>query len=321
MTNYLLIGDIHLADNPPASRKEGYTEEVLQLLWQTVAVAKELNAVAIWAGDVFHLKTPGRNSHRLVRETIEVVKAYPKELYIVPGNHDITHDRLDSIPSQPLGVLFKSGANWLDGFNSPYPIYGVPWLQRYRDESVRHQFDKEYGWTENVHSPYPNRHSHYLVVTHAPLYPPGKELKYEFYDTGAWSRAMGGVGSVYYGHVHNPHGIYHVDGVQYCNNGALSRGSLDESNLHRDILATIWSDINGEFRTVTLNSKPASEIFRMEEKEKREAQVRLDDFLASIGQASLEITTASAVMEHIRSLQLGLEVEAVIQDLLDAVAV
>lgn len=314
MTNYLLIGDIHLADNPPATRREGYKEEVLELLWQTVSLAREHEAVAVWAGDVFHLKTPGRNSHKLVSETIDVIKAYPKELYIVPGNHDITHDRLDSIPSQPLGVLLKAGAIKLDGpSDDGYYLYGVPWLQRYSNVSVGKSFA---DWRD-----FTTRSEHWLCVTHAPLYPPGKELKYEYFPTEEWATAMNGHGSVYYGHVHNPHGTYEVGGVQFCNNGALSRGSLDESNLHRPIVATLWSDINGQFRTVPLTARNATDIFRMEEKEKREAQVRLDDFLASIGQASLEITTSDAVMTHIRSLQLGTVVESLIQDLLDAVSV
>jgi DNA repair exonuclease SbcCD nuclease subunit len=196
-----------------------------------VELAKEHNAVAVWAGDIFHIKTPGRNSHKLVQSVIDVVKAYPNELYIVPGNHDLSHDRLDSISSQPLGVLFKAGAKKLAGWHIEEPIYGVPWLQRFNDENV-----------DAVLEEFRFRHEYYpaiskdpkdftgLVVTHAPLYPPGKELPYEFYDTHKWATAMGNRGSVFYGHVHNPHGVYDVDGVTFCNNGALSRGSLDESN-------------------------------------------------------------------------------------------
>ena len=278
MSNYLLVSDLHLADNPPASRKEGYLDEVLMLLWQTVRLAEEHEATAVWAGDVFHLKTPGRNSFKMVNQVIDVVKAYPRGLYIVPGNHDLTHDRLDSIPAQPLGMLYQAGAKECIGW-AHSSLYGVPWLQRHTDEAVENSLA---DWRAQMNPP-----GHCLVVTHAPLYPPGRELKYEFYDTHKWARAMGNLGSVFYGHVHNPHGTYTVDGVQFCNNGALSRGSLDESNLKREVVATLWSDINGEFRTLPMAYKDSSAIFRMEEKTKREAQVRLDDFLESIGQASL----------------------------------
>lgn len=651
-SNYLLLADLHLADNPPASRREGYLDEVLALLWQSVELAKHHEAVAVWAGDVFHIKTPGRNSFKMVNQVIDIVKAYPRGLYIVPGNHDLcvsqdtealtdlgwkqykdltgsekfavldeitreltwerpravhasfregemilfannrvnhlvtpshslytrrrssysntfkyqlkkasqapsyphwqavvgadewvgiasdltriprsasgrvkehevltadlaelagwylsegsteqhrvtisqsrtanasyykeishlvermgycprehdpyirvgntaladylgeqfgrgsynkkipawvknwpkellamlmqallkgdahkqsdtnyvlttasdsliddvqeiciklgwranstarqsfpvndgsgyagtarrllitlksytllplpkrvpyagivwcpdfggkvwmsrregkpiwtgnSHDRLDSLPSQPLGMLFKAGAVMAECqvmMDDGHPVFGVPWLQRHTDEAVTTAL---HDWRE-----YGTREEHALVVTHAPLYPPGRELKYEFYDTHKWAAAMGYQGSVFYGHVHNPHGVYNVDGVQFCNNGALSRGSLDESNLKRDVVATMWSSINGEFRTFPLAYQDSSDIFRMEEKTKREAQVKLDDFLESIGQASLDITTTSSVMDHIRGLDLGPEVERFIQDLLQSVEV
>lgn len=315
MTNYLLISDIHLADHPPASRKEGYLDEIVNLLWDTVRVAKQHNAVAVWAGDVFHIKTPSRNSHEMVGYAVEIAKLYPNGLYIVPGNHDLTHDRLDSIYAQPLGQLFKHDCVTMligkKAMENGHAIYGVPWLQRFTDEAVYKALEgyRETEWAEGQNS---------LVVTHAPMYPPGHELKYEFYDTHKWAAYMGNRGNVFYGHVHNPHGVYEVDGVKFCNNGALSRGSLDESNLTREVVATVWSDLNGEFYKVPLNFMDAKDIFRMEVKSNREAQVKLDDFLESIGQTSLAITTSSAVMSHIRSLNLGPEVEALIQELLDS---
>ncbi len=264
----------------------------------------------VWAGDIFHIKTPGRNSHKLVNEMIDVVKAYPKQLYIVVGNHDITSDRLDSIPAQPIGTLFKAGARRLEGWTqttSPC-VYGVPWQQRFSDEAVSSAL---VGWRDC------EPESQCLVVTHAPLYPPGEELPYEFYDARKWASAMGNRGSVFYGHVHNPHGVYVLDGVTFCNNGALSRGSLDESNLTRPVVATLWSSVSGSFQTIPLNYQPAESIFKMEIKAQRAAQVKLDDFLASVGQASIDITTISSVMDYIRSLRLSPEMEALLQDLID----
>lgn len=310
LSNILLCSDIHVADKPPASRHEGYKEEVLELLWQTVELAKEHSAVMVWAGDVFHIKTPGRNSYKLVNEMIDVVKAYPDGLVIVPGNHDLLHDRLDSISSQPLGTLFKAGADLLSGWYEDDHIYGVPWLQRFDDDSVKRAFT---GYKASDSFGEYNT----LVVTHAPLYPPGEELPYEFYDVRKWASAMGNRGSVFYGHVHNPSGVYVVDGVTFCNNGALSRGSLDESNLTRPVVATLWSSLSGSFQTIPLSYQPAESIFKMEIKAQRAAQVKLDDFLASVGQASIDITTISSVMDYIRSLGLTPEMEAVLQDLID----
>ena len=74
---------------------------------------------------------------------------------------------------------------------------------------------------------------------------------------------MGGAGSVFYGHVHEPHGVYEAGGVTFCNNGALSRGSLHEYNLTRQVGCTLWDSETGEFEFVPLDAKPASEVFRL----------------------------------------------------------
>lgn len=308
--NILLAADLHLADLPPSSRKEGYAEELLDLLRQTVILADEHDAVMVWAGDVFHIKTPSRNSHKLVNSVIEIVKSYPHGLYIVPGNHDLSQDRLDSLPGQPLGTLFNAGAKMLSGWAEDAPIYGVPWLQRFTDKTV---FDALSDWRMRV----PDM-GNCLVVTHAPLYPPGRELKYEFYGTSEWASAMNFHGSTFYGHVHDPHGAYTVEGVTFCNNGALSRGSLTESNLTRPVVATLWSSINGMFRPIPLASQPSQEIFRMEVKETRTKQLKLDEFLVSLGCTSIPVTTTDAVMDYVRSLSLSPAVEEAIKDLLES---
>ena len=121
---YLLLGDIHLADRPPSSCTETYLEDLFDLLEQTVTLESELECDGtIWSGDVFHVKAAARNSHRLVQRTIELGNRY-KQWGIVTGNHDIENDRLDSLAKQPLGVLFKSGANPLTEENRPPPAYG-----------------------------------------------------------------------------------------------------------------------------------------------------------------------------------------------------
>src|SRR5882724_8351150 len=194
MTNVLLIGDIHLSDTPPVSCTESYTDDLFDLLAHTVTLAREHNAVTVWAGDIFHIKGPTRNSHALVQRTIDIIQSYPNgNIYVVPGNHDLSNDRLESIDSQPLGVLFKAGARYLKGWageaGPDFPIYGVPWLQRFTDVSVPSAL-AEYRRLAG-------HEDHALVVTHAPLYPPGKELPYENYPASKWADALGNTGSVF----------------------------------------------------------------------------------------------------------------------------
>lgn len=335
---FLLVADLHLSDRPPSSCQDGYTDDLFDLLGQTVQVARERKVAAfVIAGDQFHIKSPSRTSHRLVQRTIRLLRSYPCPVYIVPGNHDIVSERLDSIhQTQPLGVLFESGAarcleGWaLDGATPRvFPLYGVPWLQGYGDwaayDGDAPHSPIEYalsgaleGWRVPPLWPVPG---HALIIAHAPLYPPGKELKYEYFPAARWAEAMGGAGSVFYGHVHPWHGIYQAGGVTFCNHGALSRGSLTESDLTRQVGCTIWDSETGEFEFVPLDAKPASEVFRLAEKAQvADMQGRLDEFLASVGSTTLEAVSVEAVIDHIRTLGLGKDAEDLAAELLTEAA-
>ncbi len=224
-----------------------------------------------------------------------------------------SHDRLSSLDeTQPLGVLLRSGhahllAGW-DPLDINLPIYGVPWLQHWNDDTVSHALS---AYRRQGDQPS-------LVVTHAPLYPPGHELKYEFYPAGDFAAAMGHAGSVHYGHVHEPHGIYSAEGVTFSNPGALSRGSLHEHNLTRDVQIAVWNAGTGQFTHRPLPAKPAADVFRLAEiTEARTAQHVLDEFLDSVGQTRIEITSIESVTHHIRGLDLDDDLTAVLLTVLD----
>lgn len=310
---YLLIGDIHLSDKAPSSCQDSYLEDLITILEHTVSLEKTLKVDGvIWSGDVFHHKQPGRNSHSLVQRAIKLVQAY-KRLWIVPGNHDLFRDRLSSVfETQPLGVLFKAGAELLNGWESTgeHPIYGVPWQQKWDRKTVEKSFDQWFvrGDKEFLYNK--------LVVAHAPLYPPGRELEWEFYPTQEWSEIQD-VGYCYYGHVHDFHGTYKVEDVTFCNQGAITRGSLHESELTRAIAVTLWSPETG-FERVDVPHKPADQVFRLMEKyEEKEKKVELSEFLETVGSATIEITSIEVVISYIRSLNLPESIVALAVELLE----
>ncbi len=316
MAEFLLMGDIHLSDRAPSSCVDSYQDDLFDILDHVGTIAADTAATAIvWAGDVFHIKTPGRTSHRTVQRVIRLLHNYPCPTLIVPGNHDMLYDRLDSIDdTQPLGVVLASGAaRLLNGWHDTFPLYGVPWLQDFTDHAVTDalaRFD-DHPAVDDAPA---------LVVTHAPLYPLGKELPYENYPADRWATAMGNRGSVFYGHVHDPHGIHHAAGVTFCNPGAISRGSLDEHNLTRQVRIATWDDTTGLFDLVPVPHKPADQVFRLADATKlRTAQATFDRFLDGIGEVRIEITSVEAVMAQIRAKQLGDRVEAVILQLLEEV--
>lgn len=321
---YLLIGDIHLSDKPPSALTEDYCDDLITILEHTIQLESALNVDGvIWSGDVFHSKQANRNSHRLVQRAIDIVQAY-KKLWIVPGNHDLAQNRFDSIyESQPLGVLFKAGAELLKGWEAAgeHPIYGVPWQSQWTQEAVTEAFRAWHG------APLPySMLAKSLVVGHAPLYPPSLEPPWEYYPTGesrhgddtrkSWSEIQQ-VGYCYYGHVHPRHGTYQVGNVIFCNNGAITRGSLHEEELKRAVVVTTWSAEEG-FKEIPVPHRPASEIFKlMERREKEDKKADLSEFLDSVGSAQIEMTSLESVIAHIQSLDVSDDVMRLAVELLE----
>jgi predicted phosphodiesterase len=323
----LAVNDIHATRRPPSSCTGSYWPDLLNLLHQTVGVARERGASAVvWAGDVLHHKEPRRTDHGLMQDLIRVIQAHPCPLFIVPGNHDLRFDRLDSIEdTQPLGVLYLAGARRLEGWADDaegaleFPLYGVPWQQQWSREALgtalRGYTDPTGGeWNRPV-----------LVVAHAPLYPPGREPGYEgaeFTPASWWADAMGGAGHLLYGHIHEPHGVWRYGtgkGVTFCNFGALSRGSLDEYNLEREVGAALWDSETGGFEFVPLKARPASEVFRLAEHEQAvTAQRRMDGFRAAVSAVTLGVLSVESVIAHIRTLGVGRPVENLAEELLTA---
>lgn len=236
MAELLLIGDLHLSDRPPSNCTDDYNDQLFEMLWEIVSLADARHSDAVvFAGDIFHLKAPSKTSHRTVQRMIEVVQAFTSPVYLVAGNHDLQNDRLDSIhETQPFGVLLKAGAHHLHGWaeGGKLPLFGVPWQQDWNGDCS----GEFAAWRKD-----PERACRSVLVTHAPLYPPGRELPYENVPASTFASWMGNVGSCFAGHVHEYHGEYEVDGVWFCNYGALSRGSLHEEDLTRIPSVAIWA--------------------------------------------------------------------------------
>jgi DNA repair exonuclease SbcCD nuclease subunit len=325
LSKYLLINDVHLTNenSHPSSCTSSYTDDLFDLLEQASAITAERRCKAIiQLGDFFHIKAPGRNSHALIQRAMNWVRNAPCEVWIVPGNHDLLNDRLESLnEGQPLGVLYDSGlARKADRYDIDIPaVYGVPWQQFWdAEETVADRA------VTNALSSFRPSDTPQLIVTHAPFFPPGSNPAYEHYSTEKFASMVNPSGranvQVIYGHIHDYHGEYVVNGVRFANYGALSRGSLTESNLTRPVGVTIWDSVTGKFEFVELQAKPADQVFRVKEiTEVKTTQLKLDQFLESVGQSTISITTIESVLAHIRSLHLGKEFEQVVEELLTSV--
>jgi exonuclease SbcD len=307
----LIINDPHLADRPPSMRVEGYADHILAKLQFTTTIDSD---IVIFSGDVWNLKAPTRTSHALVQRMCDIIRAYNRPVYIVVGNHDMQHDRLESLDKQPLGVLFKAGAIMLDAaVQTPAgPVFGVPWLSDWRRELPLYMK--------------PWKHSKAtLMVAHAPLVPAGENRPYEVIDAHDWAALMERPGHVAYGHMHDPEGVFHVNKSLFVNEGALARGTLNEASLMRKPAVTLYDSEPEEpgviFRRIEVPHLPAEKVFRVAEKSAdTEREDRLEAFLDSIGRTTLEAVSVESVISDLRNRGLRPEVLEEVQDIFETTA-
>ena len=319
----MLVGDVHASDRPPSVRTEQYTEDILlKLRFASVQAAANGCDALVQAGDVFHIKAPGRSSHKLVQAVHEALTEGGCPVLIVPGNHDMSHDRLDSLDKQPLGSLTKmDGIELLLGWHPRLPLFGLPYLADWQNDLDEWM----YLWLDKSRL----QSSWNLMVTHAPIFPPGERPPYEFIPSEEWAERMI-IGACYYGHIHDSHGFYGGTSsqgiVHFCNNGALSRGSLHEQTLKREPAITLYDDDDAlpadqMFTRIVVPHRPASEVFRLADVEaKLEQQGRLDEFLEEIGQTSLPVSGAEEVLKAVESMGLRPETKQAIGECVEEAA-
>lgn len=313
----LLVGDVHLSDRAPSSRTSSYTEDILDKLQFCVELANEHGVPLIQAGDLFHVKAPSKNSHRLVQRTHDVLSQVDKDVWIVPGNHDLSGDRLDSLDSQPLGALCRMDKmHLLIGEDYRLPgIAGVPYISEFDGGSWQYALDNKYN-NFDIEAETPT-----LIVTHAPIFPPGQAPGvYASIEPDDWCEYWIGIIATYYGHIHDCHGTFMSPNqcMEFCNQGALSRGSLHEATVNRKPAVTLWS--GSEFTRVEVPHKKPEEVFLFDQAiEKAVNKASAEDFASALGQVRLESLTLEAVYASLRGEVSDKNVLKIIESLLEEV--
>jgi predicted phosphodiesterase len=259
------VGDTHLHNKNPVSRTDEFNEEVFLALGQTARIARHVKADAIvHAGDWFHKasRVPWPPLVRLLMWAADL-KRDGIPILTVPGNHDLEHDRYDSMSGLPIGALFESGLFRNISYQSHGGVFGVPWplagqpvgewptIPSSVQVVVAHCFATPEGglrWGQHCHQ-------YEVLAAFAP-------------QVRIW----------HFGHDHTDHGIYTAsNGARMINIGAAARGVLDYDTLTRQVKVAV-SRLNGdapkaEVQQIALKLRPVAEVFdlALREKKQREA--------------------------------------------------
>lgn len=301
--NLLWRTDVHLSDRAPKSRIDDWTESVLGKLRQTVALAKKFDARILDGGDFFHVKSPTRNSHRLVRLVAEVHQAV--ETWANVGNHDCKYGDMAHLNEQPLGVLFETGVfqRLYDEHEAVFEegplkvrVVGIPYhgtsydLKRF---TAIERGDEDY----------------LVVIAHCLASKDGGEMfgsediiKYEFLEK------LDQVDVWCFGHWHKNQGIHTLPSVQrgpherlryIINVGSLTRGALTQDEMTRIpevVRMTFEASDKYELERIPLAVQDAKDVFNVEGRVRQEArESTMETFVKNIEEALLRTDQMSLI--------------------------
>ncbi len=296
--------DVHLSDNPPSSRKDDWTSTVLDKLRQVGEVARKVDASAVIdGGDFFHVKSPSRNSHELIRRTAEVHAAYPCPVYGNVGNHDCVYGDYAYLDQQPLGVLFSTGV-----------------FRRLYDE---HEYVMEQGGVKIRVVGIPYHGTQYdmarfsrirkgdedflVCVAHVLASQRGGSM-FEGEDILAYDALAAFEPDVFmFGHWHKDQGVDVVNGKTIVTIGSLTRGALSQDEVERRpacAVLTFQKDQPVQVQTVRLRVKPAADVFDVAGKARAEARASTVDSFAESVRARLASEQGRDVAEVVAGLDI-----------------
>lgn len=285
--------DAHLADQPPQSRTDDWMNTILGKLEQTVEIALDEHAEAILdGGDLFHVKSPVRNSHKLNQRLAEIHQGVT--VYATVGNHDVKYGSIEYLKESPLGVLFKTRTflPLFDEHEAQFTIWPdarkvdgtTPPLVRVRVVGIPYH-GTEYD-VNRFHSITKGDEDHLVVVAHCLASEEGGEffggedvLKYSDLanlDPDVWC----------FGHWHKNQGIQEIaQGKWVVNIGSLARGALVEDDLKRTPSCAILRFGPGKLgiEERPLRVQPAKEVFDIDGRVRAEArQMNIETFVEGL---------------------------------------
>lgn len=304
----LQINDVHLADQPPRMRTDGYREHILGKLTAAMdLVHPRLVHHVVITGDLFHRHQAGHTSHATVQAVRKILNAPGVPVSLVVGNHDKA--RGGTIEGQPLLSVLGDSVTLLEGPHLAANIAGFGWDNRLAGtEEEIEGYLAEGTW--NV--------DRSLVFVHAPIVPEPFPFGPE---SAGWIR-MERVAphlakeTVYlgHGHIHNGHEPERVivgsprtafTGVTFGNPGALARATIAGDDRDRvpqvALITQVGDGISLEY--LELPHVPVEEAFRLTEHARDEQRGdNIASLAASLMEGSMHVVTPDALIEAVRAL-------------------
>lgn len=304
---FITFTDVHVSPVNPASRKGSYEQDIINKLEQIKALGIEEKVdFFIFAGDLFHLKAPLRNTHELNTILINLFKTFPAPIYATEGNHDLRNDSYDTFSEQPMKVLYSS-----DALIQARDIRGNKNGISFRVRSIPFQEEPDLSLIERAKG---DDLSIFILHLYA-TYDGGMFFKTRLFSYHEIAALMDDVFVL--GHYHLDQGIQTVSDFgkdqYFVNVGAVSRGSLNEDDVKRQpkvALISVTKEEDGkvsiEHNAIPLKVKSIAEAFDVvvHEREKKE-QKEAEEFVSKLKTEMVDVEKEDRIADEVS--QLGLE--------------
>jgi DNA repair exonuclease SbcCD nuclease subunit len=296
--------DVHLSDRAPSSRTDDWADTVFNKLEQIRKVAEKISADAIIdGGDFFHIKSPSKNSHELVRRTADLHRLYPCPVYCVPGNHDCTYGDYSFLPQQPLGVLYSTGvykrlydeheAIFVSPEGVKVRVVGIPYHGNFYDLN---RFKNLKKGDEDV----------LICAAHVLASLDGGKM-FEGEDIIRYADLLDTAPDVYlFGHWHKDQGIEKLGSKTFVNVGSLTRGSLSQDDVQRRPACVVLncSKTGVDPKIIRLKVGSPEEVFDLEGRERQiSRQENMDEFVGKIKETLLSEDTGLSLTETVSAME------------------
>jgi hypothetical protein len=312
IVKFITFSDVHISDVNPSARVGNYKKDILDKLQQIGAAGRKLGVnFYLFAGDLFHIKAPIKNTHNLVILLTETFKKYGAPIYSTEGNHDI-RGGYTTFDEQPLQVLYSGGI--LKQLRSELiNVNGIRFLLR----SIPFYEKGDLSIPE-----IPIDHKEYDIsacVLHIYASPKGGML---FKNKLMSYNDLAKTGDDIYvlGHYHIDQNIRVLckEHPQYfINLGAVSRGTTSEDNIKRDPkigYVVVEKDDSGKItikmQAIKLKVKPVEEVFDLEEKKSEQAKIEATEEFAEKLQQDMNgvVTTTISLDDEVNKLSAEKEI-------------
>jgi len=312
--------DIHQADKAPRSRTDNWTETISAKLRQIAELAKKHDAFAVCAGDVFNFRSASKNSHALVKRTIEDYRQFPNCVPVAAGSHDFPYSDVARLDSQPLGVLEAAGViklvNYEAGQSVEIPcdggkvrVIGFPDNNKWSLEKFA-QIDEYDGFTVVLAHVFAGLDGGDFFGQKVFSYNDLKKFPVDIWVFGHW-------------HIDQETEILEYEGQErvFINVGAISRGSYSYENIRRTPavgLVEFGFTENGEkeiikVEKIPLKVAPFEDVFDVEKHENiKRKDKEISEFVTELAKVKDEEDVVTSE-EYIDKLNLEKEVRETIE--------